>query len=181
MVETVANELKTLSKLSHLSLGSNDQVRVTLADAHLQQNLVHPLDHLPNVRNFAIIDQWCTHPNIEQQWKERLLPWRQPGGLEVEVELDELGVHVVDVQLERNPAEVEDVAGIQSSVEAVQIPELDLVDVSERNLGEDVVSRKDLTFQSLLECLGFRSKTFFTEIFGASVILRFLILRTGCW
>ena len=106
---------------------------MTLADAHLQQNLVHPLDHLgtewssikkisirvvfktiylPNVRNFAILDQRCAHPNIEQQWKERLLPWRQPGGLEVEVELDELGVHVVDVQLERNPAEVEDVAGV---------------------------------------------------------------------
>ena len=30
----------------HLSLGSNNQVGVTLADAHLQKYLVHSLDHL---------------------------------------------------------------------------------------------------------------------------------------
>ena len=100
--------------LTHLSLGPNNQVGVTLADAHLQQYFVHSLDHLQlenkrkaapqqivkkagirtkdlsNLCNFPVLDQRGTHPNIEQQRKELLLPWRQPRGLEVEVELDKL-------------------------------------------------------------------------------------------
>ena len=62
------------------------------------------------------------------------------------------------MQLERDPAEVEKVAGIEGPVEAVQIPELDFVDVSKRNLGEDVISRQHLAIQSLLEFLGLAAR-----------------------
>ena len=92
----------------------------------LLASLVVELDNAVNVCNGTVLDHGGSGPHVHQERQEPSLALRKPRELDIDINSDELGVDILNMQLHGYGGEVEEAGRVVGPVVAVQGPELDL-------------------------------------------------------